>query len=151
MTARTSKEALVAQLLGELDALLYRVEALPKQFNNAQGELVQTVAALVAAGEKYRTVVTVFTEEAKAELTEFVERKAGNVVSKVAAQQHAYLTEVARKTAATEAEKLNRATSATTTQPGLGIAKTVIEHAITAAIASVVTAAIVFTIIVKMQ
>ena len=123
MTARTSKEALVAQLLGELDALLYRVEALPKQFDNAKDELAHTIAALVTAGEKYRSVITQFTEDAKTELTDFIERKA-----------------------ATEAEKLNLTTNrATKTKPASRL-EIVREHAITAATTSTVTAAIVYTI-----
>ena len=150
MTARTIKEALVAQLLGELDALTNRVEALPKQINNAQEELAHTVTALVAAGEKYRMVLTQFTDEAKTELTEFIERKAVNVASKTAEEQRAELTEVARKAVATEAEKLNITTYGATKRKPASRLDIVREHAITAAASSIVTAAIVYTMM-KLQ
>lgn len=149
MTARTAKEALIAQLLGELDTLLHRVEVLPKQVNNAQEELALTVKALVAAGEKYRTVVTQFTEDAKTELSDFIERKAGNVAIKTAAER-TELMEVARQAVAIEVEKLNIPTKTTTNNVRVGRLGSVIEHSITAAASSLVTAVIVYAII-KLQ
>lgn len=150
MIERTSKEALVAQLLGELDALLHRVEALPKQMSNVEQQLARSVTALVDAGVKYRTVVNHFTEDAKTELTEFIERKAGNLISKAAAEQRAELTETARKAVATEAEKFNTLANGATTKARTSLSEKVIEHAFTAATSSIVTAAIVYTIM-KLQ
>lgn len=146
MNARTSKEALVAQLLGELDTVLNRVEALPKQVDNAELQITQSVAALIKAGEKYREAVTDFTEGAKKELTDFIERKAGNVANKAAAEQRAKLTEAARKAVATEAEKINLTCNAETKTTPASRLEVVREHAITASMASVVTAVIVYTI-----
>jgi len=63
---RTTREALVAEILGDLDALLARVEALPKELNS-------TSSVLQAAGEKYRAAISEFTEMTKSELTQHID------------------------------------------------------------------------------
>ncbi len=70
----TAREALIAEVLGELDGLLARVEALPDKVASAELKLTATVAALTDASDKYRLAVTAFNEEAKQELTEYLER-----------------------------------------------------------------------------
>ena len=64
---RTTREALIAEVLGDLDGLLARVEALPALVDGAESKLSGTVAALDDAGDKFRLAVTAFTEQAKAD------------------------------------------------------------------------------------
>ena len=70
----TVREVLIAEALGELDGLLARVEALPGMLASAEHSLTATVAALTDASDKYRMAVTAFNDEAKQELTEYLER-----------------------------------------------------------------------------
>ena len=72
---RTAREALIAEMLGDLDLLLARVEALPALVDTAEERLTSTVTALDNAGDKYRMAITAFTEQAKTELAEYLDRK----------------------------------------------------------------------------
>lgn len=86
---RSIREALVAESLGNLDDLLTRVEALPAMIANAEKHIAETVAALDGAGDKYRMAITAFSEQAKADLNEYLDRKAGQVSSKTMEEQRA--------------------------------------------------------------
>ena len=78
---RTAREALIAEMLGDLDTLLARVEALPALVTTAEERLTSTVTALDNAGDKYRMAITAFTEQAKTELSEYLDRKTIEVSS----------------------------------------------------------------------
>ena len=78
---RTAREALIAEMLGDLDLLLDRVEALPVLVATAEERLTSTVTALDNAGDKYRMAITAFTEQAKTELSEYLDRKTIEVSS----------------------------------------------------------------------
>ena len=93
----TTREALIAEVLGDLDGLLARVEALPARIGAAEARLTATVAALSEAGDKYRMAVTAFNEQAKAELTEYLERKAGAITARTVEEQRATMQEAARR------------------------------------------------------
>jgi hypothetical protein len=148
---RTSREALIAELLGEMDALLSRVEALPPAVAGAEERITRATSALIAAGDKYRLAVTAFTEEAKTELTQYLERKAGAIASVTVEDQRAAMQSAARH--AFQSEAFEKAA-------GLGIAlgaaakefrrsmwSRLLEHAITALIASSFTASLVYAIV----
>ncbi len=92
----TTREALIAEVLGDLDGLLDRVEALPGRIGAAEAQLTATVAALADASDKYRMAVTAFNEQAKAELTEYLERKAGEITAKTVEEQRVAMQEAAR-------------------------------------------------------
>ncbi len=83
-------------MLGDLDVLLARVEALPALVTTAEERLTSTVTALDNAGDKYRMAITVFTEQAKTELTEYLDRKTIEVSSKIVEEQRAAIQEAAR-------------------------------------------------------
>lgn len=70
---RTAKEALLAELLGDVDTLLERLE-------KADQGIRQTVAVLNDADERYRQAVSMFTEQAKAELGTWLDQKATQTV-----------------------------------------------------------------------
>jgi len=65
---RTTREALIAEILGDLDSLISRADALPQKMENAG-------AILEAAGEKYRAAISEFTEQAKKNLSEHFDSK----------------------------------------------------------------------------
>lgn len=73
---RTTKEALFAEMLGDLDNLLTRVENLPQLIENCEARLSASAATLESAGEKYGQAVAAFTEKAKEELGDFMEKQA---------------------------------------------------------------------------
>jgi len=70
---RTAKEALIAEMLADIDAMLDRIE-------KADQGIRQTVSVLTGADEKYRQAVMSFTEQAKAELSAWLDQKATQAI-----------------------------------------------------------------------
>lgn len=148
---RTTREALIAEVLGELDTLLARVEALPVLVAVAEEKLTGTVAALDDAGDKYRMAVTAFTEQAKADLTEYLDRKAVEVSSKSVGEQLAAMQEAARlafrSEASDKAANLGLVLSEAAKDLRRSMWSRLTEHAFTALIASGFTASLVYLIL----
>ena len=90
---RTTREALIAQMLGELDVLLSRAEKLPDAIAEAEKRVAVSVQVLSEAGDRYRLAVTAFTEEAKLTLTDFVRYKAGESVASTVDEQRVRIQE----------------------------------------------------------
>jgi hypothetical protein len=151
---RTAREALIAEVLGDLDGLLTRVEALPAMVAGAEGRLSGTVAALDEAGDKYRLAVTAFTEQAKADLSEYLDRKtaqAAQQATKTVEEQRAALQEAARlafrSEASDKAASLGVALGEAAKEFRRSMWARVMEHAVTALIASAFTASLVYVIV----
>lgn len=70
----TAREALIAEILGDLDVVLARAEALPTALKEAEQRFLGSVAALDAGGDRYRMAITQFNEEAKREIQSSLER-----------------------------------------------------------------------------
>ena len=51
---RTTKEALIAEMLGDLDRLLARAEALPVAIREAEERTTGMIAGLNEAGDRFR-------------------------------------------------------------------------------------------------
>lgn len=92
----TMREALAQQMLEEIDEQVTRVESLISLVNEADQRLVATASALAEAGDKYRMAVTAFTEQAKADLVEHVQRKGSEVAAHTVEEQRAAMQEAAR-------------------------------------------------------
>ena len=90
---RTIREEMVSVILGELDTLLARVEALPAMIDCAEKQIADTLAALDGSGDKYRMAITAFSEQAKADLNEYLDRKAGLISAKTMEEQRAAIQE----------------------------------------------------------
>ncbi|SDA85343.1 hypothetical protein SAMN03159475_0113 [Pseudomonas sp. NFPP33] len=90
------REALVVQALEEVDGLLVRVETLLASVSGAESSLNATTESLQEAGDKYRMAVTAFTEQAKADLTEHLQRKASEHVAATVEEQRGAMQEAAR-------------------------------------------------------
>ena len=148
---RTTREALIAQMLGELDQLLTRTETLPKTVADAEAKLASTVTVLNEAGDKYRMAVTAFTQEAREELTEYLERKASEVAAKTVEEQRAALQEAARaafRFEATErAAQLGNSLTQAAKEFRRSMGSRLLEHGITAVLASTLTAVMVLLLL----
>jgi hypothetical protein len=148
---RTTREALIAQMLGELDGLLTRAERLPEAITEAESRLAATSRVLSDAGDRYRIAVTVFTEEAKSVLTGYLEQKMSEVAALTAEERRMIIQEAVRhayqlwvsegigrdQQDTDRSKRVNR-------HPSLG---RLLEHGVTAALASVLTAALVFLVV----
>jgi flagellin-like hook-associated protein FlgL len=73
-TQATLREALAGQILSKVDDLLRQVKTLKANLGAAGKVLSLSVATLDDAGDRFRLAVTSFTEQAKAELSEHMER-----------------------------------------------------------------------------
>ena len=148
---RTAREALIAEMLGDLDTLLARVEALPAAVGAAEERLGATVAALHDAGDKYRLAVTAFNEQAKADLTEYLDLKTAQVAAKTIDEQRAALQEVARAAfrseASDKAASLGLVLGEAAKEFRRSMGSRLMEHAITALIASAFTSGLVYAIL----
>ena len=129
---RSAREALVAELLGELDALLQRVEALPGTLDIASQRITAAVAALEAAGNRYRAAITDFNQQAQAELNDFMD------------QHTAQFTHRAAQTLAAQQRALQAAAlqALRTTRPAQQRWQDLAAHVLTALIASGCTGAL---------
>ena len=147
----TTREILIAEVLGELDGLLARVEALPDKVASSERRMAVTVDALAGASDQYRMAVTAFNEEAKRDLTEYLERKASQIAAKTVEEQRAAMQESARLAFRSEASD-----KAASRGSALGHAAKEIkqarwsrlfEHALTALLTSMLTAGLVYGIL----
>jgi hypothetical protein len=148
---RTTREALIAQMLGDLDGLLTRVEQLPKAIAEAEARLAATSRVLNDAGDKYRMAVTVFTEEAKTTLTDYLAQKASQMAALTVEERRAII-----KQAAHSAYQFQASGCVTQHQADVNRSaredqrhrhRRLLEHGVTAALASVLTAAFVLLIV----
>ena len=80
----TAREALIKELLGDMDVLLKRAEALPDQILDSESKIKSTVALIDAAGDRYRLAGTAFNEQAKRDLSEFAEHKIQSIAQATA-------------------------------------------------------------------
>ena len=151
---RTAREALIAELLGDVDGLLARVEALPAMVAAAEDKMTGTAKALEDAGDKYRLAVTAFTEQAKADLSEYLDMKtgqAGLVAAKTVEEQRAALQEAARLAFRSEASDKAASLGVVLSEAAKDFRRSMwtrmIEHAVTALIASGFTASLVYLIV----
>jgi exonuclease VII large subunit len=93
MAPRTVKEALVAEMLGEIDALLTRCETCSAAVSALQAQMASSTATLDAAGERYRITISTYTEQVKQEVSHYLERKTSEASAKMLASQQEQLQE----------------------------------------------------------
>ena len=148
---RTSREALIAQMLEELDGLLGRAEQLPESIAQAEARVAVSVRILNEAGDRYRLAVTAFTEEAKTVLAEYVQHKAKEAADSTVERHRTALQEAALAA-------LRCRDSQHATEPGKGAEQReeefrsrvrirLFEHGITALVTSLLTATLVLLIV----
>ena len=148
---RTSREALIAEMLGDLDKLLDRVEALPPLVTGAEDRLAGVLAELEKGSDQYRLAITAFNEQAKADLGEYYDRKALEVTARTIEEQRATLQDVAREAfssvATDKAAGLTAALGEAIQEFHRSKWARLAENAITAGIASILTATAVYLLL----
>ena len=92
----TTREALIAELLGDMDNLLSRVDALPAHIAESEKNLKNTLIALENGSDKYRIAITAFNEQAKKELSEYLDRKTMESIVKIENNQVAAIQEATK-------------------------------------------------------
>lgn len=102
---RTAREAMVAEMLGDIDGMLARIEALPAKIAAAEAQLAASTATLDAASDRYRMTICAFTDQAKEQVTSYLERKAGETAAHMLEDQRKELQEAVLQALATIAEK----------------------------------------------
>lgn len=148
---RTLREAIAVEMMGEADKVLKRVEALPAMVTSVENKLAVTVAALEGAADKYRMLMTSITEQAKAEASEYFDRKQAVTISKTAEELRVAMQEAARMAfrseASDKAARLGIALGEAAKEFRRSMWSRLMEHAITALIASAFTAGLVYLIV----
>jgi uncharacterized protein YPO0396 len=142
------REAYTALVLQELDALTGRVERLPAEVEKAERAMTTAASAVSDAGDRYRAAVTKFNEEATAELTEFLERRAGQVANKTVDEIRGTLIEAAqqafRSEAGDKAASLGVVLTAALKEFRAASRARYVEHAFTATVAAGLAAGLVW-------
>lgn len=147
-TPVTLRESLAQQVLGELDDLVRKTESLKSNLDAASADLVKNVKTLDDAGDRFRMAVTSFTEQAKAELTEHMDRSARIVLTQKADEIHVAMQKAARTafeaqswdTAGALADRLKGAAS----EFRRGIWARLIENGIVALLAGILASAMTY-------
>lgn len=93
---RTMREAMAVQALEEIDGLILRVEHLGENLEKIDKSHAATTAALLDASDKFRMAVTAFSEEAKKDIVEHIQRKAAEQIQLSVEQQHGAMQEAAK-------------------------------------------------------
>jgi hypothetical protein len=141
---RTTREALVAELLGDLDGLLTRAEAMPERMDHVAGRLLSAAQALDDAALRYRQVVNEFTGDARNELTVYLQRKAAELASRIQASEPEFASDAAAPVVEQAATPVNEDARGRQNASACGLLVTrLLEHGLTAVLASMLTAALV--------
>jgi len=142
--ARSMREALLIQALGDLDSLLTRVESISSIVDGSEKRLQGTVAALDKAGDSYRMAITAYTESAKADLIEFTQRQgkqlADHTLEELRTSMHAAASAAFRTEASDKAAHLGIALGRAAKEFRRSMWSRLLEHAVTAFAAAACTA-----------
>lgn len=95
--ASTVREAVAAQVLGEVDDLVLRLENVARTIQGQESSHEARAAALLDAADKFKGAVTQFSEAATTQVREAVERHAHEVVTQTRAEAAAAMQEAARQ------------------------------------------------------
>lgn len=93
---RTTREALIAEVLGEMDALMNRVENLQRSIDAADAKLARTVAAMNVTTDKYRLAVSGFADRAKTDVSRYLQHMANDAAAKTLEDQRQAMLTAAR-------------------------------------------------------
>lgn len=150
-TPNTAREALIAEMLGDLDSIIKRAERLPTVIKSAEDKLAITAATLDSASDKYRLAITAFNEQAKAELAEYLDHKTTQAVAKTLEENKMAMQEAAqaafRAVANDKAADLRLALAEASQQIRRTFWTRMVEHAAVAIFASLLTAGMVYLIV----
>ena len=141
---RGIREAFVAELAGELDDLLRRVEALTPAIVAAGDRLHGCAAEVTSAIERHETAIATLSAQAMKSIGEFAVRRTNEAVVKNVEAQEALIQSSTRRAFSVELvpnlQALNDIVSRTALQTKPSAWSTWIQHAATALLASTFTA-----------
>ncbi|HPW08919.1 MAG TPA: hypothetical protein PLD78_14835 [Burkholderiaceae bacterium] len=112
---RTARDALLAEILDEVDSLHRQVLALPDSLVAMEVKLAQTVTVLDQAADNFRMAVTAFSEQAKVDLLEFHERKTQQASNLILGQQQRAISELVSSVLASRIENSTQQIDSLTT------------------------------------
>jgi hypothetical protein len=92
---RTTREALMAVLFGEVDNLFRRCEAIPDQVAQAAERITASTQALDVAGEQYRARINEIAERMRAETATMLVKVTDQAATTLVQKQTAFLQEAA--------------------------------------------------------
>lgn len=93
---RTTREALIAEVLGEMDGLVTRIETLQKAIDATDARLARTAATLNQSTDKYRHALSTFADQAKTDVTRHLQQLASDAAAKTLDDQRAAMLTAAR-------------------------------------------------------
>jgi len=79
MQALDARNVLLAEILGEVDTLLTRVETFAPELDAAHGRLASTSVEIIAGIERYRQTISALTEAAQASAVNHIVRRTNAV------------------------------------------------------------------------
>lgn len=80
-SASTVKNALIAEMLGDIDSIMKRIEQYPELLRATHVQMGASVQALERAGTEYRVAASVYTDAAKSSLQAFANQKAEEILA----------------------------------------------------------------------
>jgi phage-related minor tail protein len=94
--SNTMREALVAQALEEIDVVITRIENLGESTTIWETRLQEINKQLTDSTDKYLGAITAYTEQAKIDITEHIQRRANEAVAYTVEEQRSAMQEAAR-------------------------------------------------------
>ena len=76
---KTTKEALIAEMLGDIDAMMQRIEQYPAILKAVETGLLESARTMETAGANIRKAAREYTDEAKQSLQNFTSEKAAEI------------------------------------------------------------------------
>lgn len=116
---RTFRDALAAQVLGDIDALLDKVEAVNGSVNAATDKMQHTIKQFEEAGENYNQAVLAANMRSKNEMIAFLQNASISTIAKTKDEQRELLQELIREAVGGELTTLKQALFCAKTKPAL--------------------------------
>lgn len=136
---RLRREAIVAQLAGELDEIVHRIEQLAPLLDQANHQLEGSAVAVRAALEQYRSGVALLSTEAMKNIGEYAVRSTRQAAANSIEQQDALIQVCARKAFEVELAPNLRELNEAVSRAGQDLRRSTwsrwLEHAATAFVA----------------
>uniref|UniRef100_UPI00402B1628 hypothetical protein n=1 Tax=Methylomonas sp. SPW-1 TaxID=3438877 RepID=UPI00402B1628 len=114
---RTFRDAFAAQVLGDIDTLLDKVEAVNGSVNAATEKMQQTIIEFEKAGETYNQAVLAANMRSKNEMVAFLQTATNSTVAKTKDEQRELIQELIRKAVGDELTTRKQALFSSRTRP----------------------------------
>lgn len=142
---RTMRDALAAQVLGDIDSLLDKLEATNLAVNGSADKIQETIRRLEEAGETYNQAVLAANMRSKQEMVAYLKTVTATVVSTTGDEQRELIRSLLREAISDEITTLKRSIANSSTAQGTPFASrwmvTIIVCMLTAVLTSASTVA----------